>query len=72
MSGSRFELGPPVQADIGQRVDHCSEVDLAFAQVVRVVLQVALADAHGGYDDHGKCPLPEERERVIVQHTELR
>jgi hypothetical protein len=45
MSGSRFELGPPVQADIGQRVDHCSEVDLAFARVVRVFLQVDLADA---------------------------
>ena len=39
-----FELGLPVEADVGQRVDHCSEVDLAFAQVVRVVLQVDLAD----------------------------
>jgi PAS domain S-box-containing protein len=40
-----LELRPPVEAHVGQRIDHGLEVDLSLAEVVGVVLEVHLADA---------------------------
>src|SRR5438309_1162089 len=40
----RLQLGPLREADVGQGGHHPREVDRPFAQVVRVVLEVDLAD----------------------------
>ena len=39
-----LELGPPVEADVGQGVDYGFEVNRAFPEVMRIVLQMDFAN----------------------------
>src|SRR5580704_5591579 len=38
-----FQLSPMIEADVGQHVDHCLEINLTFAQVMGIIFQVDLA-----------------------------
>src|ERR1700676_5230981 len=40
-----FKLCPPVKSHVSQSIDHRSEIDCPFSKVMRVVLQMDLADA---------------------------